>query len=546
MNRALFLLLLLAFSAEGASPTTVSKGDLLKQRQYRSASALAYFVNGSTGNDGNGCTDASTPCLTIQGAINKIPKLLQGGGATVSVASGSYAGFYVSGFEQDFGTQQSTAGLLVTGTLTNSTLATGTATGTATAGTAGSGSTFGTLTDAAQTWTVNNLRGRLISILTGTGSGQTRVIVSNTGTAITIAGTWTSPTAGSTYAIQDSATNINTLTSNPPSALAGATANQQLVWIGANNLSTRIAPIAFQNLLFTNSSVASFRMNDASSVQCSQCQFALNSSGVLIAANNSSTQGLNGGFGNFAINDSAIIDSGTGTHFSLLGATGVGINRIVSTGGNISVNAVGAQQVGIQSSSITGISGTTGAVRCSNVAAVNLVSLIISATTRALYFFRNTSVLNWTLGMQISAGETPILFETGAQAQNPFSGTVTCSAASGAAFQIGDISSSGEPTSMAAIVSAGGTLSGCGTAVRVIGPSLAWITSSSALSGNVTTGLESNLGGTIFFANAGVSGIVASGNEVSINSGAATSTFAGISASSCLASTSNNSKVCKP
>ncbi len=206
------LLLLVATSALGqtSETTRVSKGDLLKQRQYRTTGtatgALTFYVD-PTGNDANQCTSTGTAaCLTIQGAVNKVPKLLQDL-ITINVAAGSYAGFIVSGFTMNPAVQK-TGGIFINGTLATVTPATGPGTGTATAGTAGTNTTYGTLTDSTQTWTVNDLRGKWVTITGGTGSGQIKVITSNTATAITIAGTWTAPTGTSTYAIQSPASLI--------------------------------------------------------------------------------------------------------------------------------------------------------------------------------------------------------------------------------------------------------------------------------------------------------------------------------------------------
>lgn len=67
--------------------------------------------------------------------------------------------------------------------------------------TAGSGTT---LTDSSKSFTTNAHAGRALVLLTGTGAGQSRRIVSNTGTAITVDAAWgTNPGAGTTYAIRD-------------------------------------------------------------------------------------------------------------------------------------------------------------------------------------------------------------------------------------------------------------------------------------------------------------------------------------------------------
>ena len=65
--------------------------------------------------------------------------------------------------------------------------------------------TSSTLVDTTQTWTVNAYAGSSIKILSGTGSGQTATVASNTSNTITISGTWTTtPNATSVYAIPTS------------------------------------------------------------------------------------------------------------------------------------------------------------------------------------------------------------------------------------------------------------------------------------------------------------------------------------------------------
>lgn len=75
-------------------------------------------------------------------------------------------------------------------------------TGTATSGTTSS------ITDTSKTFVVNALAGQWVHIVGGTGSGQARLIVSNTATALTITPNWTvSPAAGSQYRV----TTVNTV-----------------------------------------------------------------------------------------------------------------------------------------------------------------------------------------------------------------------------------------------------------------------------------------------------------------------------------------------
>lgn len=86
------------------------------------------------------------------------------------------------------------------------------ATGTATSGAAK------TITDSGQTWGTNSFAGMTIKIISGTGSGQTKTIPSNTATVITVDGNWkTNPDNTSVYEVYLRAT------SSSGTATAGTT-----------------------------------------------------------------------------------------------------------------------------------------------------------------------------------------------------------------------------------------------------------------------------------------------------------------------------------
>ncbi len=166
--------------------------------------AVTLFVD-PTGNDANRCTASGTAaCLTLGGALNKLPINIRDL-VTVNVAAGTYTEvFRVLDFniEGRNGATASTAALNITGVESAFTVATGSNAGTLTAYSAGSAGTHGIATDSGQTWTVNDLRGRFLQIVSGTGSGQFMPIASNTATAISLASNFTTPpVAGSTYAI---------------------------------------------------------------------------------------------------------------------------------------------------------------------------------------------------------------------------------------------------------------------------------------------------------------------------------------------------------
>lgn len=64
-----------------------------------------------------------------------------------------------------------------------------------------SAATSTTLTDSTQAWTTNQYAGYEVIIIAGTGSGQRRIVTSNTATALTVPAWTTTPDTTSTYAI---------------------------------------------------------------------------------------------------------------------------------------------------------------------------------------------------------------------------------------------------------------------------------------------------------------------------------------------------------
>lgn len=189
-----------------------------------------YFVE-TTGNDANTCFSSATtctlpcaPCLTIAGAIGKIPKTLRHP-ATVLVGVGTFTGATISGFTFSHVPGVEGGRIAIVGTLATITapnLASGISGNTAATYVeqSSSSNTYGTLTDATGGWTVGNLRGRIVEITAGTGLGQKRIICDNTATVITICGGWGGgntfafnqvlPIGTSGYTIRDWATTIGT------------------------------------------------------------------------------------------------------------------------------------------------------------------------------------------------------------------------------------------------------------------------------------------------------------------------------------------------
>lgn len=218
--------------------------------------AYNLFVDGSQGSDSNACIGSGVmACLTIEAAINKMPKVLRDLGR-ITIAGGSYAGFYVSDFSADLGWQQGTGGLDIVGTLVNSTLASGSPTGTATGGSAGSNQVYGTLVNSAATWTAGDLVGRLLCTSNNTGCVP---IETNTSTTIGIIGSnfsgWTTPVNGvTTYAIMDSATLITSTVSLPATPIESSVAGRAAIVFANNTITWPQGALMLRNIKIATSS----------------------------------------------------------------------------------------------------------------------------------------------------------------------------------------------------------------------------------------------------------------------------------------------------
>lgn len=208
----------------GQGSGNVKRGHFLKPEQYATQGTLALFVDGASGNDSNACTaSGSSACLTIQGAINKIPELLQYA-VTVDIAAGTYAGFrMINHAVNPASTASPTGSIYVRGAAqSNFSPATGSATGTVTSVSTDAVG-FHVVTDSGQTWTVDNLSTRFLSLTGGTGSGQVCPIISNTATAVTVSCTFSpAPVAGTTYAIVTPSVLITSSVNNTATATGAA------------------------------------------------------------------------------------------------------------------------------------------------------------------------------------------------------------------------------------------------------------------------------------------------------------------------------------
>jgi hypothetical protein len=102
---------------------------------------------------------SATPFLTIQAALDALPRNLGGYDHRVNVGSGTFAGFTAANF-------RGSGSLQIVGTMSLATLTTGANTGTAGAG---SSSTTVKKPAAAADWTVDELRGKLLVVTAGGG-----------------------------------------------------------------------------------------------------------------------------------------------------------------------------------------------------------------------------------------------------------------------------------------------------------------------------------------------------------------------------------------
>lgn len=505
---ALFAVLNLssAFAQQGSGPDNggITRGNFLRIPDYRTpgTGAQSYFVNASTGNDSFNCQSASTPCLTIQGAVNKVPKLLRDQ-VTVNVAAGIYAGFIVSGFSEDVGVQQSTGGLLIDGALANSTLATGSATGTAAGAgqVAGSGSTFGVLCDSGATWTVNDLRGRFITTASPTNSAF--VVSSNTATCVTIVGTWSLPVAGvTTYTIQDPSVITNTAISLPATPVSAATANSAGIGIFGNSITYRNSAIVLRNIKVANAVGNGVLVQDTSSVLLTQMQIVPSASNPTALFVNTNTP--NGGAGG-----------------PLVTATKVYIAK---------------------SNDNSAISFTTGALSVSNSLVFNTNSAgdvpAIFGRGGRLSFFSASEVNGWTIGIGIENGNA------GAPSTSPFmaGSRLICRVHAGSVgLWLGYSTSTSALAGFATIGISTTDISSCEVGVQTVGTASIDVTS---LSGSVSvTGFAGYLGSTFVYTKAGIT-LTAGTNEINLDSGGLTANFADVTAGSCVASAPQSSRVC--
>ncbi len=486
-------------------PQPSPRADLVTKTAAPADGGVLILYVDVRGANSNTCSSPFTdggstgPCATPQGALNKVPKMLRQQ-VTVSIDAGSYPGFIVSGFTVDTGAQQTSGGLLIDGVLATSTVTTGTATGTASAGTAGSGSTWGTLT-APNTWTAGDLVGRFVA--TSNPTNAPIPIVANDAGTLTVAGTWTVPTASTTYTIQDSAVTITGGTIQSPTPTRVATTNRAAILAMNNVAAWMLDAIVFRNLLIAPAAGSGIEVMDASSYLVTQCQIRPT--------------------------------AGTAEGVRAAGQTDSAIPSLEVTRSDVSLNTLNG---GIDISHAT-VNVKNTLVRNAQSGAY-AVTLAGGAGEWASSFGIQFVDMRFLNGFAVINGQ--VTTPAGLLTFN--SNHIACASSSGIGLTVGSTSTVGvgAPASLTTIQNT--TVATCGTGVQVVGPAVADVT---GLSGTVaTTGFAVFLGGVISYAKSGVTSLTAGSNEINLDSGDATGTFAGVTAGHCLVSSTsgNYSRAC--
>jgi hypothetical protein len=162
--RALLFWLLPALALAQAIPPSAPAATAVKAADLRTSATLTLYVD-PTGSDANACTaTGAAACQTIAGALAKVPSELCDS-VTINIASGNYTGFYIDRFRPcSLESGSRTGSLTLNGTLIPATLATGSGTFNFTSQTVGTslGNTWGLLNNTGATWTVNDLRGKVL------------------------------------------------------------------------------------------------------------------------------------------------------------------------------------------------------------------------------------------------------------------------------------------------------------------------------------------------------------------------------------------------
>lgn len=170
----------------------------------------------TTGSDTTGDGSESAPFRTVQGVLEWLDGANIQAKVTIQVGAGSFPAFSLEGTRITIGpvtnplVAPATTGLEIKGTFIAPTLASGTASGTASGAVT---DLAAVMTDAGQSWTVNDLRGKYVFV-----GSLYYPIISNTATTITAA---SSSALSGAYSIWDLGTIINSGTASLTSSGSG-------------------------------------------------------------------------------------------------------------------------------------------------------------------------------------------------------------------------------------------------------------------------------------------------------------------------------------
>jgi hypothetical protein len=180
-----------------SSPTPVKGVPVVTPISTTSTAAVALYVDGALGNDGNACiASGASACLTIQGAIDKIP-LFGSGTTTINIAAGTYTEnpkIESKNPYQWLPLSASSSFIIVQGA--TPTVAVASLTVSSVGLDPDTGSTAGTRTaNFATAWSADQWEGYFVLGVSGTGAGTTCVISGNTATQLEYACSSTNPFA---------------------------------------------------------------------------------------------------------------------------------------------------------------------------------------------------------------------------------------------------------------------------------------------------------------------------------------------------------------
>lgn len=326
MRRALLALLLPALCFAQAVPRPA-------QFNYATTAPLSLFVD-SAGYDGNDCKSIGSACLTLQGAINKVPKRVRHA-VEITVSTGTYAGASIEGFSFDrSGNATGSAWIHLNGTLVTATAASGAPGGTVTSGTIGafSDGTLNTLTVSGAGWTSDDFKGKLVWFTSGSNNGKLFTIASNTSTVISFAGFVSpAPANGDGFLVLDWGTTISGTVpqwSSPSGVFGAYFANiislviqdsGRAENVSINKLKFSTAPTGSVTGVLVNGATASFTYNRFEGTTGGARIYVSNGSKVLAQANSFS---LNSSARAFYALDESTLDPAVETMFSVVHGKG--------------------------------------------------------------------------------------------------------------------------------------------------------------------------------------------------------------------------------